>query len=199
MDVDDVLVGSGPARWDADLEDDFGIAPDDLEKHFFAPAWVEVQTGLAKLEDRLAQALEQMGSEADVEDLIAYWFDRGAVLREDVFEQAKALRDDGWTIWLATNQEPRRMAWLMEHRRLKEVVDHKIISADVGRVKPNVGFFEAVERIISARPEQLIFIDDSPENADVARARGWKAAAWEEGGALRDMVQDLMDGHRPSS
>jgi len=60
--------------------------------------------------------------------------------------------------------------------------------------KPDVAIYRAFERATGARPADIVFFDDLPENADAARACGWDAVLVDHAGdtaaqvlgALRD-------------
>lgn len=51
--------------------------------------------------------------------------------------------------------------------------DGRIISAEVGALKPEPEIYAALEQLAGVAPEALFFTDDRPENVTAAKARGW--------------------------
>lgn len=51
--------------------------------------------------------------------------------------------------------------------------DGRIISAELGALKPEPEIYAALEALTGAAPEALFFTDDRPENIAAAAARGW--------------------------
>ena len=56
-----------------------------------------------------------------------------------------------------------------------DLFDHMTFSCDVGLMKPEKAIFEHCFRSIGARPEDCLFVDDTPENVVGARAAGMHA------------------------
>lgn len=49
-----------------------------------------------------------------------------------------------------------------------------VYSYQHGAMKPNPKVYEVVERLTGAKGENLLFIDDRPENVEAGMARGWQ-------------------------
>ena len=70
---------------------------------------------------------------------------------------------------LAAHQQPHRAAWLDESRAFAKISDAVYTSSGVGAAKPDPEFFR---RILAAeadagfpvRPEEVVFVDDRPDN-----------------------------------
>lgn len=50
-----------------------------------------------------------------------------------------------------------------------------VVSARVQQIKPEPGIFATAARHFGAEPEELLFIDDVPDNVHAARRAGWSA------------------------
>ncbi len=77
LDVDGVLVTGRPSdglAWNTDLQDDMGIDPVWLGQTFFARYWTDIVEGRLDLEPTLEICLKQDNINANVKDLIDYWF-----------------------------------------------------------------------------------------------------------------------------
>lgn len=51
----------------------------------------------------------------------------------------------------------------------------RMVSHELGAVKPDVRIYKMAERIIEALPSEIVFFDDLAENVEAARSCGWHA------------------------
>ena len=54
----------------------------------------------------------------------------------------------------------------------KNMLDDIIISADIGIVKPNLGFYKYILKKHKIKPEELLFLDDNKDNVESASKLG---------------------------
>jgi len=180
MDVDGVLVTRlRPGwRWDADLEADLGVKPDDLQQAFFARYFRPIVLGQESLEPWLAKALAEIAPQVTAQQMMAYWFEKDAVLDHQLLADLEAYRARGLQLHLATVQEHNRAEHLWERLDFKHRFDGLHHSAAVGFAKPDPDYYAATERRVGLPPEALLLVDDSERNVDAARAAGWQARHW---------------------
>jgi putative hydrolase of the HAD superfamily len=198
LDVDGVLLdhdrgGRGP--WSNELRTQFGIDPALLHEEFFRRSWTDIIVGRRSVEDGLAEALARIGTSADVEAVLACWFDADYVPIADTFELARRAAHSGCRVVLATNQEHRRAAYL--HGRIGAAfpVDRVICSADVGHQKHDPTFFEIASELLGFDPSDrsnIVFVDDVLQNVEVARSSGWRAVHAAPGQRWHDDVAELL-------
>ena len=187
LDVDGVVVTGRPADglpWWTDLLTDLKLTKTALREAFFGPHWAQIVTGEAELMTHLRPALERIAPDLTAETLRDYWFAHDARLNEALLAQVAALREAGWAVHLATNQEHHRAKDLWHRLGLKTHADSLIYSARLGVAKPDRAFFDRAARTVGAPPETLTLIDDSAANVVGARAAGWRAAQWQPGADL---------------
>jgi putative hydrolase of the HAD superfamily len=199
LDVDGVLLdpardGEGP--WTNELQRRFGIEPGQLHETFFQRGWADVINGRRRIEDGLAEALAQIGTTADVESVLACWFDADYVPIADTFELARRAVHAGCRVVLATNQEHRRAAYL--HRRIGAAfqLERVIYSADVGHQKHDPRFFEVASDLLClsvSERSNVVFVDDVMQNVEVARSSGWRALHAVPGQPWHDDVAKLLE------
>ncbi|MCL7997780.1 HAD-IA family hydrolase [Brucella sp. 21LCYQ03] len=190
LDVDGVLISGRPAdgtHWTSSLEADLGISPADLKTHFFAKYWAAIQLGQVELMPSLADALQNMGCDVTAQQLADYWFSHDSRIDQSVLQACQKLRADGHAIWLATNQDHERAAYIMSDLGLSAHVDGIIYSAALGVKKPDPAFFKAAERAVSVDAAEIIFIDDTMLNVEAARACGWQAIHWNDENRSADL------------
>lgn len=181
LDVDGVLINGRPADgrpFAAELEADLGIHPARLHEAFFKRHWDAIVTGKAALEERLSTVLAEIAPRVSAEQLIAYWFENDSRIDAEVLATASGLRARGWRVFLATNQEHRRAAYLMDTLGFRPHVDGIVYSAALGCRKPWPAFFEAAETAAGTTAADIVFVDDALANVETASRRGWRALHW---------------------
>ena len=191
LDVDGVVITGRPGDgqpWSTSLATDLGIDPARLQTVFFRPFWAQIVTGKLGLVETLTHCLPRAGARIRAEDFIAYWFSRDARLDPRVLEDVAALRGLGVAVFLTTNQDHLRAAYLMESVGLRDHVDGMVYSAALGVRKPEHGFFAAAAVQVGHAPENLVLVDDTRANVTAARAAGWRARLWRGDLRLRDLV-----------
>lgn len=89
----------------------------------------------------------------------------------------QAVRDQGIGVGLLSNTCHAHLDWV---RRQKYAVtdfefDATILSYEVGAMKPAAAIYQAAEDAVEPPANQILFLDDKPENTEAARQRGWQA------------------------
>ena len=181
LDVDGVLVDGRPEdgrHWHASIEEDLGLTSAALQEQFFASHWENIVLGRAGLMDGLTNALQKIAPHVSPATLVSYWFEKDSRLVASFLPELSWVRSAGIRVYLATNQEHLRAAWLTEKLGLAEHVDGIFYSAHLGAKKPDPGFFAKVQAAVGLRGAELLLIDDSRENIEAAREAGWQAFHW---------------------
>ena len=168
LDVDGVVVTGRPEdgrSWATDIERDLGIAP-----------------------DALAESLPALSPSLAAQDFIDYWFSKDARIDEAVLAACDTLRGRGVQVFLATNQEHLRAAYLMDRLALRNHVDGIVYSAEIAARKPDRAFFAAAEKRSGAAPRDILLVDDTKANIDAARDAGWQAMHWTAGSSPETLL-----------
>jgi putative hydrolase of the HAD superfamily len=192
VDVDGVLiVHPHAAGWSVHLERDLGLSAADLQTYFFNAHWADIICGRAKLRERLALVLLDLAPHLSCSQLIDYWFSHDAHLNLDLLGELDVLRAQGVKIHLATVQEHERARFLWEHLSMQNHFDGLHYAADLGCAKPDLAFFQLIERRTGLLPNEIFFIDDRIENVKGAHKAGWSAAHWSQETNLMDLLSDI--------
>jgi putative hydrolase of the HAD superfamily len=197
LDVDGVIVRGRPddgRPWFAELEADLGLRANALHQAFFEPHWTEIVLGRADLTDRLVPVLARIAPHLTAEQLIAYWFSHDARIDVGLLAEVDALRQRGVPVHLATNQEHRRMQYLMQTLELSRHVDGIHHSATLGLRKPDAAFFDRVAARMRRAPRDLVLVDDMLDNVRGAEAAGWAAVHWTAQKALTELLRPHLNG-----
>jgi len=182
LDVDGVVSlaqPGGPQPWYATLQADWGLDHDsELAPEFFLkPVFMEVLRGRLDLYVALHEYFEGKGLADRLQEFVAYWFEKDAVIDRAVLAAADAWRQrTGGRVFAATNQEHHRIAYLRDRQGLGAHFDEIIYSAALGVCKPERVFFTTAQARmgVSAAPS-ILFVDDRAANVDGARMAGWRA------------------------
>lgn len=184
VDVDGVLIHGRPEdgrHWQASLEKDLGLSPERLQQEFFLPDWENILLGRAALMDQLAPALQKIAPHVSPEDFVSYWLRQDSRLDLELLNEICLIRSAGRRVYLATNQEHVRAAYLLEELGLSGVTDGICYSARLGARKPEAAFFAKASSCTPFDPGELLLIDDNLQNIHAALAAGWKALHWTAG------------------
>ena len=177
LDIDGVVAVSPSGPWHATLKADLGLDYEELQREFFAKEWGEVVRGRLDLYVALHEYFESKGMADKIDDFVAYWFEKDAVIDRAVLTEADAWRArTGGRVFAATNQEHHRAAYLRDHAGLGAHFDEIVYSAALGVCKPERVFFtNAQARMGVTVAQSILFVDDKAENVDGARMCGWRA------------------------
>lgn len=202
FDVDGVLIDGwhhNPdrrRRWDAALQEDFGIDPDVFSKALF---WTPIANhrslmhacvkGDRDLKEVLGEVLLPLGYTGRVEHFIGYWFAKDSRVNAPVIDAVRRLAaHDHIELYLATGQEHYRADHLWNGLGFKAHFRDIFYSARLGKLKTDPAFYDKINMALEiAADERPLFFDDSPPVIDCALAAGWDAC-------LFDTADDVL-GH----
>jgi putative hydrolase of the HAD superfamily len=189
LDVDGVLITPRPGGWAVDLERDLGLSREALAEHFFAIHWDDVVMGRAGLHERLAPVLASIAPHLTSERLVAYWFEKDAILDHRLLDDLERVRARGIALHLATVQEHLRADYIWTELGLRERFDAMHYAAGLGCGKPDPAFFAKVAGRTGLAPGEMLLIDDKLENVEAARAAGWGGLHWTGERRLGDLLE----------
>ncbi|RWX76686.1 HAD family hydrolase [Neorhizobium lilium] len=198
VDVDGVLVHGRPSdglSLFTYLERDHGLPLDTFQNEFFNPYWVGIVTGREPIEPRLSEVLKRIAPHLETETLLKYWFENDSLLDQRLLDRLGALRQDDVRLYLATNQEHRRAAYLMNEMGLGRHFDGIFYSADLGHRKPTHDFYRLATDSAGVSPSEIAFLDDMLENVEAAREFGWNAVQWMADMELETALTSLTTPH----
>jgi putative hydrolase of the HAD superfamily len=180
LDIDGVVSLAQPgsaAPWHASLKEDWGLDYDEVARDFFRGDFLEVLRGRLDLYVALQPYLASKGLADRLDEFVAYWFEKDALIDRAVLAEANAWRErTGGRCFAASNQEHHRVAYLRDTIGLGAHFDEIIYSAALGVCKPDRVFFtNAQARMGVPAAQSILFVDDATANVDAARACGWRA------------------------
>lgn len=198
VDLDGVVLEKA-TPWTEDLQKDLGLCPADLQQSFFRPHWTEIVCGRLPIRGVLADVLDQLGSSLPVSALLDYWFDKSGAANHRVLQGILSLREQGFAVHCATNQEPERINYLWHKHRMDNYFNRVHYSAELGYRKPDRQFFEAVAGRFNGDDPIFCLIDDTPENVRGAIESGWVGIHWTGSSDIVDLAWPLAALRRESN
>jgi len=124
---------------------------------------------------RIAKATGKGITAARIQSLIAadiaIWMRANPVMMEWV----RALQNRGLRIAVLSNMPIEISSYMRQHARWFGDFDYVCFSAEVHLAKPEAAIFHACLKVVGARPEECLFIDDRAENVEAARTLGLQA------------------------
>ena len=173
-DFDGVLNRNLPQEtyvWAASLAADRGHDPVSFEEVVFGSGkFAEVMRGRLDLRDVVADWLSQEGAEDDPDAFLSHWFEHEAAA------DAEAGR------WLdlcpvrkviGTNNEVRRAEYIAHVMGFGARVERVFASGQLGVVKPEPGFYQAIEAWAGVPGPRILLIDDNASYIAGAHRQGW--------------------------
>lgn len=117
---------------------------------------------LARFPERLQPAVSQ---------LLFHWADQRETV-PGMVDLLERLKKAGYSLYLLSN------ASVMQHHYwprfpMSALFDGKLISCDVGIVKPNPAIYMRFSEQFGLQPDECLFIDDQPSNIAAAIQCGW--------------------------
>jgi HAD superfamily hydrolase (TIGR01509 family) len=143
---------------------------------------------------------------------------RGEIFRERYlptlrpFPQARELlerlRDEGWTLVVATSANKQDMDGLLKQAGIRDLIEEKTSSSDAEESKPDPDIVQAALKAAGATPEQAVMLGDTPYDVEASgragvrcvalRCGGWGDAELGDAVAVYDDPADLLRRYQES-
>ncbi len=171
FDLDGVLVSSEKI-FSKRLVEEYGTDEESISQ-FFNGVFSECLVGKADMKEEIREYAKRWRWNRSIDDLLDYWFSNEANVDERLLSVIKELRKKGIKCYLATNQEKYRTAYIDKEMGFSKIFDGIFSSSLVGCLKNRPEFFEYVlTKIGDIKPEEVLFVDDSQDNIEVAQDIG---------------------------
>ena len=105
--------------------------------------------------------------------------------RSSVFNLVLQLKHKGYTVALLSNTET-PTTWWFESQGWGQLFHHSFYSCDLNMAKPQEAIYQHVEDKMGVSAQEILFLDDKPENVQAANKFGWQTL----------LVQTEQDIHR---
>lgn len=171
--------------------EEFGV---DINKilPFFDQKKDLTNTGEADLKELLSGVLDDWQWKGTVDELLDYWFNSDSEVDERVRKVAEDLRKKGVQVYLATDQEKYRTEFIWNNRNLKDWIDGKFVSFEMGCTKSDPIFFKTVLEQLNVPAEEIVFFDDSKSKVEAAKKVGINGILYTDFEKFREETELLL-------
>jgi len=159
---------------------------------FFKNEYKDCILGKINFKEALTPYLEKWGWKKSIDELLQYWFAYENNLNNDVLDLVGELRKKGIKCYLASDHTEYRKEDLIKNVGLENYFDGFLFSCDLGFTKSTKEFFEKALENLDFSKEEVIFIDDEPENIQAAESAGIKSVLFDSDDALRNELSRIL-------
>ena len=147
--------------------------------------------------DDLAPILARWNCRGTLQDALSAW--EQLVVDEAILEIIRRLRTASIYCGLATNQQQYRARYMSERLGYRDGFDATFYSCDLGYMKPDTRYFEALLEMLPFQSHHVLFIDDNAPNVTAAQQVGLHAALFQPGAETTGTVMRrlLAEYHVP--
>ena len=146
---------------------------------FHNTEWAQMDLGVLTEETAQPLVLERIPDrlKENVKHLLNNWWKQRSCIKgmEDL---VKELKSKGYRIYLLSNASVSQHVYWPTFS-ISKLFDGKMISCDLGIVKPNPEIYRRFTETFYLNPEECLFIDDLPANVAAAVSCGWKGIVFQ--------------------
>lgn len=188
FDVDGVVFRPRDKYFSQRLREEGKDIPEEKVLPFFKKEYKKVVVGKADLKEEVKKYLDDWKWKGTADELLDYWFYYENKINEEVIELAQNLKKEGIKCYLASDHSRYRTDDFWNNVGLKKYFDGVFSSGHLGCTKEDENFFEKVRENLQLEKEEILFVDDDPENVKVAERVGLRAVCFENNA---DSVEEL--------
>lgn len=193
FDADGVLISGKP--FSQQLEKDFGIKVANLQP-FFREKFPACLVGKADLKEEIKPYLPTWGWSGTTDDLLRYWFRVEHEPNQGLLLFIKRLKENGYKVYVATNQEKYRTEYLRNEMGFGSQFDGIFSSSYIGHKKPEQDFFKKIlNEVKPVKANEVLFWDDSEENIIAAKNLGFEAHLYQNFSDFQSKMKKLLNSN----
>lgn len=163
----------------------------EVQQFFFhSPLLVDYESGRLNRQEFYQQAQLATGFRGTMEEFGSFFADIFAEIPL-MIELHETLRRKGFKTFIFSNTNDLAVEHIHRNFPFFRNFDGYIYSYEVGAMKPEVKIYESLEQLSGRRGEEIIYLDDRPENVAGGVARGWRAILHETPEKSRSALEAL--------
>lgn len=172
FDADGVLVNEEKKYFNRFLEEEFGISRS-TTNIFFNGEFVDCIVRKKDLQDILPSYLKEWGWNVTFEEALRYWHTKEHIMNEPLIKELESYKKQGIKLYVATNQEKYRVAYMLSEMGFADTFDQTFASFSLGYRKPAREYYEKMlKQLEDLSSPEILFWDDRLENVETAREIG---------------------------
>ena len=187
-----VISAQKPSSLFHTYERDLGLAPDTINSIMFeSEAWEEALLGRKTVEEFWQAIGPALGLKAAAEtEAFHHRYHADEAINEGVLRLIRRLRRR-YKLAVLSNSPP-GLTRCLDGWNILDLFDVVFCSGDEGIVKPDPRAFARTLERLEVKPEEALFIDDTPEHVEAARALGLRGILFTTAARLEEDLTDLL-------
>lgn len=173
-------------------EEHLGLAPGTINTIMFgSEAWEDALLGRKTVEEFWQAIGPALGLKAAAEiEAFHHRYHADEAINRVVLRLIRRLRRR-YKLAVLSNSPPGLTGWL-DSWNILDLFDVVFCSGDEGIVKPDPRAFARTLERLEVKPEEALFIDDTPEHVEAARALGLRSTLFTTAERLEEDLTDLL-------
>ncbi|MCR5768025.1 MAG: HAD family phosphatase [Lachnospiraceae bacterium] len=154
--------------------------------------WYEVDRNVMSVNDIIEGCI---ASDPEIEPQIRHFFaDRRRLVMEYDYSRGwlEELKNRGYRIYLLSNYSQDHFQYISRHFSFFGLEDGQMVSFRVKLLKPDRCIYEALFEKYGLKPEECVFLDDSPRNIQGAIDAGMKGIVFENYEQGRRELEEIL-------
>ena len=167
--------------------------PPDRIHHFIGSSGIVVkyEAGLLTRREFFEEARQAMGFKGTFDEFGEYFADIFTAI-PGMIELHGALRRRAVPTYIFSNTNDLAIEHVRRNFPFFKNFDGYIFSYEIGAMKPEAKIYEALEKQAGRSGEDILYLDDRPENAAAGAARGWHTILHESPEKSRAAVERFL-------
>lgn len=171
--------------------EEFGVDIQKVRKFMDGPK-VKANMGKVDLKNLLKDVLGEWGWKGTVDELVDYWLKSDCAIDQRMVAFTNDCRKKV-KVYIASDQEKYKADFIWNEVGLKNCMDGKFMSCEMGLIKRDTEFFRSVLRSLpNIKPEQIIYFDDSNSKISAAKEVGLDARLYTNYESLVKVINKLL-------
>ena len=126
--------------------------------------------------------------EAEINDVMTEW-EKILTLKKDSLEILKFLAAKNYNLYILSNFHEKAFAYVSNKYDFFNYFAGKIISADIGMIKPEPEIYDYLLEKYNLEAESTLFIDDSKKNIEAALKKGIRVIHFKDAANLEEELK----------
>ncbi len=167
------------------------ISPQEIRTFIdHSPLLIRLETGQMTSREFYQEVCSLTGFSGGIDEFSGFFADIFVPI-EPMVELHAALRRRGIPTYIFSNTNDLAVTHIRRRFPFFSNFDGYILSYQHGAMKPDAKLYEVVERQSGKRPEEILYLDDRPENVAAGAARGWHVILQESPEKSRAAIEQL--------
>jgi putative hydrolase of the HAD superfamily len=189
FDLGNVMLDFDPEKYLEDLGY-HGKVKDQLKSEIFkTEEWLMLDRGTISQKEAV-EIWQQRNPDLKLEiaEVMAEW-EKILTLKKDSLEILRSLAEKNYNLYILSNFHKKAFAYVSNKYDFFDYFDGKVISADIGMVKPDPEIYEHLLNKFNLEAGSTLFIDDSKKNIAAAIKKGIRVIHFKDAESLKDELK----------